>query len=66
MTCASKPCSWTGETPQACRGGSRATRGKRSLARKSLALLESTLKCSSLDKGILVLSQPLLPKYKSI
>jgi hypothetical protein len=24
--------------PQACRGGSRATRGKRSLARKSLAL----------------------------
>ncbi|WP_074439996.1 hypothetical protein [[Bacillus] enclensis] len=26
------------ETPQACRGGSRATRGKRSLARKSLAL----------------------------
>ncbi|SCB81137.1 hypothetical protein GA0061094_0663 [[Bacillus] enclensis] len=38
MTCASKPCSWTGETPQACRGGSRAARGKRSLARKSLAL----------------------------
>ncbi|WP_246289021.1 hypothetical protein [Bacillus haikouensis] len=27
------------ETPQACRGGSRATRGKRSLARKSLAVL---------------------------
>ncbi|KAA0561807.1 hypothetical protein F0342_18590 [Bacillus sp. CH30_1T] len=26
------------ETPQACRGGSRATRGKRSLARKSLAV----------------------------
>ncbi|TYS86434.1 hypothetical protein FZC88_19480 [Rossellomorea aquimaris] len=25
--------------PQACRGGSRATRGKRSLARKSLAVL---------------------------
>ena len=39
MTCASKPCSWTGETPQACRGGSRATRGKRGLARKSLTVI---------------------------
>ncbi|MGF3105989.1 hypothetical protein [Rossellomorea sp. DUT-2] len=29
------------ETPQACRGGSRATRGKRSLARKSLAVLRT-------------------------
>ncbi|KAA0562732.1 hypothetical protein F0342_16370 [Bacillus sp. CH30_1T] len=29
------------ETPQACRGGSRATRGKRSLARKSLAVLSA-------------------------
>nr|WP_246289275.1 hypothetical protein [Bacillus haikouensis] len=29
------------ETPQACRGGSRATRGKRSLARKSLAALRT-------------------------
>nr|WP_082051220.1 hypothetical protein [Rossellomorea aquimaris] len=29
------------ETPQACRGGSRATRGKRSLARKSLAVLRA-------------------------
>ncbi|KAA0560649.1 hypothetical protein F0342_22030 [Bacillus sp. CH30_1T] len=29
------------ETPQACRGGSRATRGKRSLARKSLAALSA-------------------------
>ncbi|MEL3972796.1 hypothetical protein AAEO50_10930, partial [Rossellomorea oryzaecorticis] len=34
------------ETPQACRGGSRATRGKRSLARKSLAVLRATLKLS--------------------
>jgi hypothetical protein len=31
------------ETPQACRGGSRATRGKRSLARKSIAELKSGL-----------------------
>ncbi|KAA0562196.1 hypothetical protein F0342_17370 [Bacillus sp. CH30_1T] len=31
------------ETPQACRGGSRATRGKRSLARKSLAVLRTYL-----------------------
>jgi hypothetical protein len=29
------------ETPQACRGGSRATRGKRSLARKSLAEIKA-------------------------
>nr|WP_082051204.1 hypothetical protein [Rossellomorea aquimaris] len=29
------------ETPQACRGGSRATRGKRSLARKSLAVFNN-------------------------
>ncbi|WP_074440071.1 hypothetical protein [[Bacillus] enclensis] len=29
------------ETPQACRGGSRATRGKRSHARKSIALFNS-------------------------
>jgi methionyl-tRNA synthetase len=28
------------ETPQACRGGIRVTRGKRSLARKSKAVLE--------------------------
>ncbi|TYS83613.1 hypothetical protein FZC85_16580 [Rossellomorea aquimaris] len=27
--------------PQACRGGSRATRGKRSLARKSLAVIRT-------------------------
>ncbi|WP_074440029.1 hypothetical protein [[Bacillus] enclensis] len=34
------------ETPQACRGGSRATRGKRSLARKSLAVIRAyTLNC---------------------
>jgi hypothetical protein len=30
------------ETPQACRGGSRATRGKRSLPRKSKAVLRNT------------------------
>jgi len=29
------------ETPQACRGGSRATRGKRSLERKSLTVLRT-------------------------
>jgi hypothetical protein len=32
------------ETPQACRGGSRVTRGKRSLARKSTAVLKSQIK----------------------
>ncbi|MFC7785108.1 hypothetical protein [Rossellomorea sp. GCM10028870] len=32
------------ETPQACRGGSPATRGKRSLARKSLAVLRNYTK----------------------
>ncbi|KAA0566529.1 hypothetical protein F0342_00280 [Bacillus sp. CH30_1T] len=37
------------ETPQACRGGSRATRGKRSLARKSLAVLRSYTEIVRLD-----------------
>ncbi|SCB90331.1 hypothetical protein GA0061094_1285 [[Bacillus] enclensis] len=32
------------ETPQACRGGSRATRGKRSLARKSIAVYKANNK----------------------
>ncbi|MFL8936864.1 hypothetical protein ACKA06_08710 [Rossellomorea oryzaecorticis] len=58
MTCASKPCSWTSETPQACRGGSRATRGKRSLARKSLALFIVHSEMFVLNMKIYVLSYP--------
>ena len=45
--------------PQACRGGSRATRGKRSLARKSLAVWRTYFYCSSFYRGFLGLSQPL-------
>ncbi|XXM71210.1 hypothetical protein ACQ0QQ_16065 [Lysinibacillus sphaericus] len=41
------------ETPQACRGGSRATRGKRSLARKSLALLRVHTEMFAFRHGIL-------------
>ncbi|MGD6958881.1 hypothetical protein ACQCWA_13100 [Rossellomorea aquimaris] len=47
------------ETPQACRGGSRATRGRRSLARKSLALLSAYTEMFVFIWWILVLSQPL-------
>ncbi|WP_368495581.1 hypothetical protein [Bacillus sp. Marseille-Q1617] len=45
------------ETPQERmrRGGSRATRGKRSLARKSLAVLEPTLKYTF--KGVFIFQQ---------
>ncbi|MCF8888290.1 hypothetical protein ACQKGA_08515 [Priestia megaterium] len=55
----------TGETSQECqrRGGSRAARGKRSLARKSTAVLQAVQLmdpiCSSLDWIHLIMSQPL-------
>ncbi|WP_374055194.1 hypothetical protein [Rossellomorea sp. FM04394] len=48
------------ETPQACRGGSRATRGKRSLARKSLAILRTYISIVRLYLVFFGLSQPLL------
>ncbi|OLO38690.1 hypothetical protein BTA37_12640 [Priestia megaterium] len=58
--------SGTGETPQECqrRGGSRAARGKRSLARKSTAAVSQAVQpmypicCSSLDWIHLIMSQP--------